>query len=102
MRRVGLGRRGGIGGRDDPGDPLEGIVNLFDIGIVLAAAALIAAAGMSGRAADEASPRTVATPLASPPSGAPRTTGRGEAVGTVYRLEDGRLLYVRERSEPRP
>ncbi len=40
MRRARLGRRSRI--EDTAGDPLEGLVNLFDIGIVLAVAFLIA------------------------------------------------------------
>ena len=39
-RRTGLGRHGCI--EDAAGDPLDGLVNLFDIGIVLAVAFLIA------------------------------------------------------------
>ena len=40
MSRTGLGRHGLID--DNAGDPLDGLVNLFDIGIVLAVAFLIA------------------------------------------------------------
>lgn len=39
MSRIGLGRHGGI--EDNAGDPLDGLVNLFDVGIVLAIAFLI-------------------------------------------------------------
>jgi hypothetical protein len=44
-RRTGLGRHGHI--EDAAGDPLEGLVNLFDIGIVLAVAFLIAGLGLT-------------------------------------------------------
>jgi hypothetical protein len=44
-RRTGLGRHGRI--EDAAGDPLEGLVNLFDIGIVLAVAFLIAGLGLT-------------------------------------------------------
>ena len=102
MRRVGLGRHGPTA--DDAGDPLEGIVNLFDIGIVLAIAALVAAAGALGptalqhenRPVGSTPGRTVADPATAPPA-----HGRGRAVGTVYRLDDGRLVYV-ERPRPNP
>lgn len=98
MRRVGLGRHGP--GPDDAGDPLEGIVNLFDIGIVLAIAALVAAAGALGPTALQRENRpagsTATTPgrtIADPATATP-ARGRGRAVGTVYRLSDGRLVYV--------
>ncbi|MFN8203953.1 MAG: DUF2149 domain-containing protein [Solirubrobacteraceae bacterium] len=102
MRRVGLGRHGSAA--DDAGDPLEGIVNLFDVGIVLAIAALVAAAGALGptalqrenRPAGSTPGRTVADPATATPA-----QGRGRAVGTVYRLDDGRLVYV-ERPRPSP
>ncbi len=44
-RRTGLGRHGRI--EDAAGDPLDGLVNLFDIGIVLAVAFLIAGLGLT-------------------------------------------------------
>jgi hypothetical protein len=103
MRRTGLGRHGGLD--DAAGDPLDGLVNLFDVGIVLAVAFLVAGLGLT-RGADRTPPRadrrthqeqprqaTVALPA--PVAGAPRASGRGEAVGQVYRLPDGRLVLVR-------
>ena len=48
-RRTGLGRHGRI--EDAAGDPLDGLVNLFDIGIVLAVAFLIAGLGPDARPA---------------------------------------------------
>ena len=44
-RRTGLGRRRGLA--HSAGDPLDGLVNLFDIGIVLAVAFLIAGLGLT-------------------------------------------------------
>ena len=41
MSRVGLGRHGQLD--SDAGDPLDGLVNLFDLGIVLSIAFLLAA-----------------------------------------------------------
>ena len=83
MRRTGLGRHGNLD--DAAGDPLDGLVNLFDIGLVLAVAFLIAGLGL-------ALDRERAVPP--PPASGPEATGRGEEVGTVYRLPDGRLVLV--------
>ena len=99
-RRVGLGRHGGI--EDEAGDPLEGLVNLFDIGIVLAVAFLIAGLALTvngegevAKRPQDAAPAKVRALQA--PSGSPRARGRGEAVGQVYRLADGSLIYVEGR-----
>ena len=99
MRRTGLGRHGGLD--DAAGDPLDGLVNLFDVGIVLAVAFLVAGLGLTRGAertqrADSRRPQPRSTtPLPAPAAGAPRASGRGEAVGQVYRLPDGRLVLVR-------
>jgi hypothetical protein len=89
--------------RDDrAGDPLDGLVNLFDLGIVLALAFLLVALASleqrRSRDAERIAPDSVVVrpgerdrPL--PERGA-RVVGRGERVGTVYRLRDGRLIYV--------
>jgi hypothetical protein len=86
---------------DRAGDPLDGLVNLFDLGIVLAIAfLLVAVTGLeisqrTGR--EEGSdliklrPREQARPLNDPGE---RVAGRGERVGTVYRLRNGELIYV--------
>jgi len=98
MRRTGLGRHGGLD--DAAGDPLDGLVNLFDVGIVLAVAFLVAGLRLTHgaertRRADSQRPRAT-VPLPAPAAGAPRASGRGEAVGQVYRLPDGRLVLVRD------
>lgn len=85
---------------DRAGDPLDGLVNLFDVGVVLAVAFLLVAltALRSPRApvgpAQPPGVRTVPTgaPLVSPGGG--QVQGQGTKVGTVYRLQDGRLAYV--------
>jgi hypothetical protein len=100
MSRVGLGRHGLI--EEKAGDPLDGLVNLFDIGMILAVAFLIAGLSLTlnaksgavesrGSAAEAGHllPSKVGEPTA------PTASGRGEAVGQVYRLPDGRLIYVR-------
>ena len=97
--------------RDDrAGDPLDGLVNLFDLGVVLAVAFLLAALS-SLRLTDlltesdvtvvrsGARDQTVIVKrgdrvqtLRVDPSR--RVVGRGSRVGSVYRLADGRLVYV--------
>lgn len=96
-RRTGLGRYGRI--EDAAGDPLEGLVNLFDIGIVLAVAFLIAGLGLTlNQRTHKLQTRTPTSqhvqtlPLSS--SSAPVASGHGQPVGTVYRLANGQLVYV--------
>ncbi|MET0929131.1 MAG: DUF2149 domain-containing protein [Aeromicrobium sp.] len=90
---------------DRAGDPLDGLVNMFDIGIVLAVGFLIAALsslGLSDAVNDgglvkptlqEIPLQPGQTPQPVPDEGV-KTAGRGTPVGTVYRLADGRLVYV--------
>jgi hypothetical protein len=96
MSRVGLGRHGLI--EENAGDPLDGLVNLFDIGMVLAVAFLIAGLGLTLSLKEDASPRGPAAQagrVLPSPAGAPSASGRGQPVGQVYRLADGRLIYVK-------
>jgi hypothetical protein len=91
--------------RDHAGDPLDGLVNMFDIGIVLAVAFLLAALsslGLEGAISDKGLIKPALGEVATqpgeevkdvPPNGT-KTIGRGTPVGTVYRLADGRLVYV--------
>ena len=90
---------------DRAGDPLDGLVNLFDIGIVLAVGFLLAALsslnlttaitknGLARPPKDQITVTKDET-VAPVPTEAPRVIGRGTQVGTVYRLSDGRLVYV--------
>jgi hypothetical protein len=98
-RHTGLGRHSGV--NDAAGDPLDGLVNLFDIGIVLAVAFLIAGLGLTldqhthslqARASTTKETQTLPTPSSSAPS----ASGHGQAVGTVYRLSNGQLIYVQK------
>jgi hypothetical protein len=97
---------------DRSGDPLDGLVNLFDLGIVLAVAFLLAALSSlhlsatitrSGlRAPAQAivvAPGQKVAPLPTPGG---RTVGRGVQVGSVYRLSDGRLIYVQGPQPKKP
>jgi hypothetical protein len=93
-------------GREDrAGDPLDGLVNLFDLGIVLSVAFLLAALSSlhlsgtltkNGLHASQAKViriqqgQTVA-PLPKPGA---KTIGRGTQAGVVYRLANGQLVYV--------
>jgi hypothetical protein len=100
-RRTGLGRHGRV--EDAVGDPLDGLVNLFDIGIVLAVAFLIAGLGLTldrhthrlqRRASTVTTQHTQTLPA--PSSSTPAASGHGQPVGTVYRLANGQLVYVQK------
>jgi hypothetical protein len=99
MSRIGLGRRRAIA--DDPGDPLDGLVNLFDVGMILAIAFLIAGLGLTLNLktdkfeARQGKRSTGHSKVIPSPSQAPKASGRGVPVGQVYRLPDGRLVYVK-------
>ena len=97
---------------DKAGDPLDGLVNLFDLGIVLSVAFLLAALS-SLKLGPEALGRDRPAAGRTAPAGAivvprdanvrgvrlradERVVGRGRAVGTVYQLEDGRTIVVRK------
>ncbi len=89
---------------DRAGDPLDGLVNLFDLGIVLSVAFLLAALSslhltQTITRSGLKSPAQVITikpgeKVAPLPTPGPNTVGRGVRAGTVYRLEDGRLIFV--------
>lgn len=95
---------------DRAGDPLDGLVNLFDLGIVLAVAFLLAALsslhlgetitrnGLKAQREITISSGQVVTPL---PQQGKITIGAGAAVGTVYRLADGQLVYVQSKAAKR-
>lgn len=99
---------------DRGGDPLDGLVNLFDLGIVLAVAFLLAALSSvdleevftDQEALEEARAVTASeSDVVNEVELAPgeRVVGQGEQIGTVYELDDGRTVIVRpEGSEPVP
>ncbi len=94
---------------DRAGDPLDGLVNLFDLGIVLAVAFLLAAL-QSVNLTDlltksdvtllrtEANSQTLiikeGDEIRTVRLSKKTVTGSGRRVGEVYRLADGRLVYV--------
>ncbi len=94
---------------DRAGDPLDGLVNLFDLGIVLSVAFLLAALSslhltstLTGKAKTEKHPAdTVVAPKGQKVKEVKvrkdqKVVGRGEAIGTIYRLRDGRTVIVRK------
>jgi hypothetical protein len=95
---------------DRTGDPLDGLVNLFDLGIVLAVAFLLAALAslhLSGLLGNTGGSRGGTTIVLRPgqriqqlPHPAGRVIGPGTKVGSVYRLPDGRLVLVTPSGEP--
>ena len=97
---------------DKAGDPLDGLVNLFDLGIVLSVAFLLAALS-SLKLGPDALGRDRSASTRSAPAGSvvvgrdqrvrsvelrsgERVVGQGRAVGTVYQLDDGRTIVVRK------
>jgi len=99
MKRAGLGRHGQLDA--DAGDPLDGVVNLFDVGLVLAVAFLVAGLGLTKadvqRKADEAQGQEQTLTQPETPT---QASGRGRSVGQVYRLPDGRLVLVGPDGKP--
>ena len=93
--------------RDDrAGDPLDGMVNLFDLGLVLALAFLLVAISSLARDDEGRTARDVvvrAHERSGPvPREGERVVGQGEEVGKVYRLDDGRLVYVAPEDQASP
>jgi hypothetical protein len=102
---------------DRGGDPLDGLVNLFDLGIVLAVAFLLAAL-QSVNLTDlltksdvtilrtEANSQTLIVKegdeIKTVRLSKETVTGSGRRVGEVYRLADGRLVYVRGKATTTP
>lgn len=105
MSRVGLGRHGQL--NSDAGDPLDGLVNLFDVGIVLAVGFLIAGLSLSVNSktgkVERKPPATATTQKTlTTPSTKQTATGPGQAVGQVYKLPDGRLVLVSPKGSGKP
>ncbi|MBS1680067.1 MAG: DUF2149 domain-containing protein [Actinobacteria bacterium] len=95
---------------DRAGDPLEGLVNLFDLGIVLAVAFLLAALAslnLSGLLTSEDVTVTKKTDgqetvirkkgdhVQAVELSHRKVVGTGERIGQAYRLADGRVVIVR-------
>jgi hypothetical protein len=87
---------GSVSGRriDRVGDPLEGLVNLFDLSLVLAVGLLLAALSSAGVVGLVAGPSGSGTPIPGQPAGGQNAQGQGTSVGQVYRLQDGSYVFV--------
>lgn len=99
---------------DKAGDPLDGLVNLFDLGIVLAVAFLLAALSSVNLSSSvlannkDGAKVTQQAPVGSVVKDKDQVTqgitlepgqtvvGQGKAVGTVYELSDGTTILVRK------
>jgi hypothetical protein len=102
---------------DRGGDPLDGLVNLFDLGIVLAVAFLVAAL-QSVNLTDLLTQSNVTVLRTEPNSqtlivkegdeiktvrlSKETVTASGRRVGEVFRLKDGRLVYVDGKASSTP
>ncbi len=113
MKRLGTRVTAKARSREDrAGDPLDGLVNLFDIGIVLSVAFLLAALSSLDLTSvlterNESLENSATVPADSvlvDPNDQVETieiqpgqevVGRGEPLGTLYQLEDGRTIVVR-------
>ncbi|MGD0452208.1 MAG: DUF2149 domain-containing protein [Solirubrobacteraceae bacterium] len=94
MSRVGLGRHGQLD--SDAGDPLDGLVNMFDLGLVLAVAFLIAGLALGGgKQSHETKPKASSEQTLTTPSAHQSASGQGRAVGQVYQLPNGKLVLVK-------
>ncbi len=97
--------------RDDrAGDPLDGLVNLFDLGIVLSVAFLLAALSslnltdtLTQKSKSETTRPTDAVVAKKDQQvkevrlkPGERVVGQGEPVGTLYKLSDGRTILVKK------
>jgi hypothetical protein len=93
VSRVGLGRHGQLD--SDAGDPLDGLVNLFDLGIVLAIGFLVAGLSLTLAKQRQQSRRRTSAQTLTTPSRQQTASGQGQPVGQVFRLPDGRLVLVK-------
>lgn len=89
---------GSVSGRrvDRAGDPLDGLINLFDLSLVLAVGLLLAALSSIG-ATGLIVPQSGSNgqPLkGQPPTSGQSAQGQGQEVGKVYRLSDGRYVFA--------
>lgn len=86
--------------REGTPDPLDGLVNLFDLGVVLSVGFLLAAlesihatSALTHRSPGDITVTPTQKTGAVPPTSS-TVVGNGSQVGKVYRLSDGRLVYV--------
>jgi hypothetical protein len=87
---------------DRAGDPFEGLVNLFELGVVLAVGFMLAALSalgveerLSGRDDEAVEVRSEKRPKEVELTGR-HHKGKGVPLGRAYRLEDGSTVVVRD------
>lgn len=101
MSRIGLGRHSRTDELAD--DPLDGLVNLFDLGLVLAVAFLVAGLSIGTGVKQPDTPSSTSGAAGEPqpieiPDANNTGKGPGAAVGTVYRLPDGTLVLQEQQT----
>jgi len=90
--------------RDRAGDPLDGLVNLFDLGIVLSVGFLLAALASlhlssalthhNGTSSPNSIPLQPGQQIKQITPTQGKAAGHGQPVGQVYRLPNGQLVLV--------
>jgi hypothetical protein len=97
---------------DRAGDPLDGLVNMFDLGIVLAVAFLIAGFSLSQLLTSRAAKASRATPSSiavdknqkvvpvKPGQRRVQVANGARSLGQVYEDPDGQLVYVTNAAKP--
>lgn len=88
------------GHADRAGDPLDGLVNLFDLGIVLAVAFLLGGLTALRSGGEDPLRKLVVVRRDAHVRRAAlqgkRALGAGRRIGAVYELADGRVVVVRD------
>jgi hypothetical protein len=82
-----------VGRAKTDGDPLDGLVNMFDLGLVLAVAFLVAGLTLAAKKSATTQHATTRTTLTTPSTKA-TASGEGQPLGQVYRLASGQLVLV--------
>lgn len=98
MSRTGLGRHGQLDA--DAGDPLDGLVNMFDLGIVLAVAFLIAGLTIASKKVTATKHSQTTRQTLTTPAAKQSASGQGKALGQVYQMPDGQLVLVKPKGTP--
>lgn len=86
-------------------DPLSGVANFFDLGIVFALGFMLALIAYTRLEARSPKPAGEPVPQANQTldryrPGTGQSTGRGQRLGIAWRLESGEVVYVPDTSMP--
>lgn len=86
---------------DQDDDPLAGLVNLFDLWIVVVVALILVLANSASsqlrkeqQTASDSQDRPNLVPIPSFRESDSELTGKGTRLGTAYRLENGQIVYA--------